>query len=252
MKSLRKSLALCLVLCLVIVCFTGCMNIDMGVELKEDGTATLSSKLMIEESAYNTLLSFETSDDFVDSDEEGLESTEATEDTDATEPADGKLDLKSFQKEVINDEVFYTYEQTMDVASYEELEKLLVSNGDEEGVDLFSDVKIAKESNSYLFQATTAVMDNTEETAGLAADDWLTLSLTVTLPGKIVETSGEKLDENTVRFVLNDFTDVRTLSVASEVSVFGLTEIVVCAVCGGIIVGAIVFLIVRKKKGHHS
>ena len=244
MKSIRKFVGFGLVLAMLFVCLTGCLRIDMGVEIKEDGTASVTSKLMIEEDAYNMLASLGSSGEGGDV----SEGDESADSGDASVPSGSDLDLESFQKETIDGKVYYTFEETVKVASYEELEQMLVSSGDEDGVDLFSEAHVKKDGNSYSFQATTVAMDNSA--SGMGSDDWLTLSMTITLPGKISDTTGEMINENTVRFVLDDFSEAKTLFVVSEVSALNTSEILVLAACGALlVVGVVVMILQKKKKG---
>ena len=235
MKGFKKLVIICLVISLVL-CLVGCLRVDMGVVIREDGTASLTSKLMMEEDAYLTLVSFGPSGDG------SVE--EAGEDEDS-------VDLTEFQKETIDGEVFYTFEETIEVGSFEELEQFLVREGDEDGVDLLSSAKVTQDGNVYSFEAVTTKMEDASASMGT---DWVTLTLTVTMPGEIVETTGEQLNENTVRFVLDDFSEAKTLMVQSKVPLLSVGQIVAVVACSGILVACSLFLIVRnaKAKKHYT
>ncbi len=230
MKSIKKSIVFILFAVMMMVCLTGCLKVDMGVEIKEDGTAALTTKLFMEEDAYKTLLS--------------LDET-ASEDPNVT--TSGDLDLKSFKKETIDDEVYYTFEETKELKSYEELKNAILSSVDEDG-NMFSEVEIIEESENYTFKVVTEKADTSD--APVSSDNWLTISMTVTMPGNVVETNGEQVDENTVKFVMNDFTESHTYSVRSEPVKFGMRDIVLIVAFFSIIIGLIAFLVYRRKKGY--
>lgn len=215
--------ALCL-LCLVVFC-TGCMKMDLDVVLKEDGTASLTSKISIEESAYNSLLEMGESAD------------------------SASFDLEDFVKETINDEIFYSYEQTVDYASYEELIEALESTDESSGTSLFERVEITgDEKNGFVFTMVTTEADfsEVEDTASLPiSDDWLVVSTTVKMPGKISETNGEKIDKFTAQFILDDFTESNTYTVKSAPpKSIGL--IIVMCVSGALLVGSVIYLVIKK------
>ena len=212
------------------LCFAGCMKVDMGVEVKEDGTASLTSKMFIEEDAYNTLLAFDES---------------ASEDPNVT--TSGDLDLKSFKKETIDDEVYYTYEETKNFDSYEELKNAILS-GDSEDGKMFSEVEITEDSGSYNFKVVTEKIDASD--IPVESNDWLTVSMTVKLPGKIAETNGEQVDDNTVKFVMKDFTESHTYEVKSSPVNFGTKDLILIVAFFAIIIGLVAFLVYRKKKGY--
>ena len=242
MKRLKKSLLIGVLMAFVVTCLSGCLRMDLGVELREDGTASVTYKLMMEEDAYNALLAFDSGDA-----EEG------------GEPADeDEVDLREFQKETVDGEVYYTYQKTEEVESYDALGKLLVSDGDEEGVDLFSAAEVKKEENKYMMQLVTSLVEDSDGSEGedstvdgdmSLGSDWLSLTMTVKMPGKITETTGEQLDDNTVRFVLDDFSEAHTLMVKSEVAVLKAGEVIFVVACLGVIVGCVVLLVMRKKRG---
>ena len=69
--------------------------------------------------------------------------------------------------------------------------------------------------------------------------------MTVTMPGKITETNGEKVSDETVRFNLNDFSKENSYFVKSEKS-FNFTPILLICGAGILVIGGIV--IFKKKK----
>lgn len=230
MKSGKKIVGLLLVVTAMVFCLAGCMKADMGVVIKEDGTASLTSKLFIEEEAYNTLLSFSSEGDEVS--------------------VEGDLDLSKFKKETVDDKVYYTFEETKQFDSYDDLEKALMSNGDEADTNVFSDVEVKKSSDGeYTFKLVTMPMDASDVSMA-GSDDWLKVSMTVTLPGKVVETNGETVDKDTVKFVIDNFSESKTYSVTSEPITLGAKEIALCVAFVAIIAGTIVFVVIRRKKGY--
>lgn len=246
MSRLKKMVCMGLVVSLMALCLAGCLQVDMGVVVKEDGTASLTSKIMIEEEAYLSLASFDSAEN-ENGDMGSLDGIEdAGEGTEEEVPGeDESVDLSEFQKETIDGEVYYSFEETVEVASYEELEQMLIGSGDEDGVDLLSDVKVTKDEGTYSFHAVTTAMEDADSSMGT---DWVKLTLTVTLPGEIVETSGEQIDENTVRFKLDDFAEEHELTVVSEVPAVSVGILVGAAVCGVVLVGCVVFFVARKRR----
>lgn len=254
----KKYCVLGLVVVMMLFCLTGCLRVDVGVVIKEDGTATMTSKLMIEEDAYLALLALQSDNNVGESDgwldeEGGTNEQEPMDDevvTERTEPEseEDTLDLTKFKKEVIGGEVYYTLEETVEAASYEELAETLTTSGDADGADLFSAVNVKKDGNMYLFEAVTTVSEEAETESPFDAMNSVTLTLTVTMPGEIEETTGEQLNENTVRFVLDDFSEAHTFTVTSKTSQVDVGQIVACVICVVVLIGCGVFFVLSKKK----
>lgn len=198
-KMLRKVFVVVLCIVLLVVALAGCMHVNVGIEVEENGEAELEYKVLIEESAYFALNSFGDSGRALDG---------------GAGPGAGSVDFEEFVKEKVDDEVFYVYEETVEAASYDALEEVLVALGDDDGVDLFSGAEIYRKNDRYFFEVSTTVLD--DGGLSLRDDNWLMVDLLVTLPGEIEETNGEIVERDGVRFVVDDFTEEQVLQVESE------------------------------------
>ena len=228
MKNLKKLTSIILALCLV-MCFTGCIKMDVGVNVKEDGTASMTAKMSISEDLY--LLMSESSGD--ESDEESV-------------------NINQFKKETVDGETYYSYSETKEYENYSDLiadlRKLEVSDG----MQVFDAVQIDKsDDGTYIFKVTTAIVDAPSDSTGdmEIPDDWFALTLTVKMPGKITEViGGEELEDGSVRFTLKDFTEKKNLSVQSEVEQFNVTRSIIIWIVGLSIIAVVVTMRFKQKK----
>lgn len=203
MKKINKIFSLLFVVVLLVAC-VGCMRVDYGVKINDDNTAELTAKMSIEASAYETLLSFQ-----------DMNSDEDTSDSDS-------VDLEDFTKETIDGVEYYSYEETEKYNSYAELINAFNSYGEDAEINgLVTDFKIDKNENIYGFSFKTLAEDS--ESTSTYGENWFVFSMTVTMPGKITDTNGEKINDETVRFVLDDFSKENSYFVNSEKSVPAVT-----------------------------
>ena len=192
----------CLFAALMMTVFAaGCVRMDVGVDVRNDGTGSMTAKISLEESAYEMLVSF-------------------SEDPEVE--TEGDMDLALFEKETINGETYYCYEETKEFASYEELSAAMVSSDESDGVSLFKTVNIQTDDNGiYELKFTTITYDEDSDISGSGMDispDWIKGSLTVKMPGKVIDTDGEILEDGSVRFTMNDWTKSSEHYVRSEES----------------------------------
>lgn len=216
----------CLIVAMMMAfCCVGCVKMDVGIEVKSDGKATMTSKIAIEEDAYEMLLSF---------------SEDADEST-------GDLDLKNFKKETIDDETYYSYEETQEFDSYEQLAAALSDTEATEGSKLFDKVEITTDGKKgYDFKIVTASLENDSDMESLG-DDWLTVTMTVKMPGEVQETNGEIQKDGSVRFVMNDFSANSTYQIHSEESNLQSVGIIIMGVAAAVFIVGLV-LTIRKKR----
>lgn len=238
---MKKMFKLVAVLLAVLLCATGCVKMDLGVEVKEDGTASLTAKMSIDEETYTSLKAMD------DMEVEGAEVVEPEEPADSTE-----LELDDFKKETIDGEVYYSVEKTMEFESYEELAAALTEMGEEEASNVFEEVTITSDDQgNYDFSFVTAALyPEASEGEDNPYADWVNITLTVKMPGKVSaeDTNGELLEDGSVRFVLDDFSESQTYSVHSNKWVVPKAGLIImgCAAVG-IVVGVIITVINRKK-----
>lgn len=218
---------LCLIAAMVMaLCCVGCVRMDAHVEVKSNGTASMTSKIAIEADAYEMLLSF---------------SEEADE-------SEGDLDLKAFKKETIDGEAYYTYQETEEFDSYEKLAAALTSKEATEDSNLFDKVEITSDGKKgYDFKLVTAVMEADESMGAVGSENWIKVTMTVKMPGKVTETNGEILEDGSVRFVMNDFTANTTYQIHSEESSTQTAGIILIAVAGVALVAGLVMTIMKKR-----
>ena len=229
MKKIKRIAYLLAVFVLVLSC-TACMKVDIGVQINEDETGSLTTKISIEESVYEALVSMEEyeNNEFV-----------------------GSFKAKDFQKEVIDGASYYSAEKTEMFVSYEELVKSLEEIELPEGSELFESVKIEKSGMKYNFTAKTAIISNVgidphnefEETE--SEEPWIIVTITVSMPGIIKDTNGEKINADTTQFVINDFESNSEYYAYSSIP---LAEAIIITVLLTGIVAFILFVHSHNKK----
>lgn len=219
MKKIKKIVGIILVMCLALCC-TSCMKFDVGISVQENGTASMTTKISIVKDLYDMMVANQ-SDEDVNIEVNGYNEEEAV-----VEDGDEKqsLDLNLFVEETIDEKTYYSYSETKDYSSYDSLIADLRLLEVTDGVPLFETLTIRADGNGgYSFEATTFEIGEDsfagEETESITLpENWLTLSMTVKMPGEVQEfVGGEKLEDGSVRFLLTDFSEKETLFVASQV-----------------------------------
>lgn len=244
MKKLKRIICLLCLFC-VTMCCVSCVGADVDIEIKEDGSATMSSKMMIEEELYHTLENLDTL-------------PEATENGIADHLK--FLDLKKFNKtETVDGKTFYVCEQELtEYATYADLVQDLRQLKVADSVYIFDSIDIANNRyTDYSFMIkTTAITPLIEDGVSLFGNlegDWLRLVLTVTMPGSVenVEASDgvvvEKIGESTYRFEVNDFSKEQAFSIRSEASRVVFIVILVAVVLCIVVVMFVVFSRRRRE-----
>ena len=202
---------------------------DVGVNVMEDGTASMTAKMSISEDLY-LLISQDT----------------------GTEDNEESLDPSKFVKETIDGETYYSYSEIKEYDSYDGLIADLRTFEISEGMLLFDVVQVDKnQDGEYMFMVTTAIVDTPSEDAVDMdlPDDWLSLTMSVKMPGEVTEVvGGEKLEDGTIRFSLNDFSQKKELYIRSEVSRFNITRSVIVGVVGLTIIAIVITTHFRQKK----
>lgn len=234
MNRIVKTSILALIGCLLLCC-VGCYKADVMVEIKSDGTVSLTAKVSLAEVPYNNV--------FLGSGNENG-STE------------NSLKAGDFVREKIDGEVYYSYSETKDELTLNELCSIL-DTGNMDVTVLGSDssllkntqIKVSKE-DGYIFTTNTVIV---EDLSGGSAsipgttDDWLTLRLTLTvkMPGEVMEINGEIVGDKKdamVRFVLilTDLIGSKTLTVRT-LSKAPILRLILCGV-------RLLFSLLRKRK----
>ena len=232
MKNLKKIIGVILVMCFVICC-TGCIKMDVGVELKEDGKASMTVKMSLAEDLYEMML---------ESEDEATEG-EPEEDADS-------VDLAKFEKEVIDGDTYYSYSETQEFESYDslitELQKLEVTDE----VPVFNAVTIAgQEDGVYTFDVTTSKIDENSMGEMSLPDGWFSLTMTVKMPGEIQEfMNGEKLEDGSVRFSLTDFSEKQMIYISSKVEQSNNLKYIVIWTVGLAAIAVVLYIRFKPKK----
>lgn len=216
---------------LLISC-VGCMRMDLGIDIREDGTASMVIKMSIEESVYNMMTSFGGSSDTEEESEDSLNPEDVT-------------------KETIDGETYYSYQETMEFASYQELIDALKDTEAAEGSSIFDSVNVvAEEGDKYKFSFKTAIIEAPADSdMGMEIpDDWFTLTMTVRMPGKVTDTNGEIMEDGSVRFKMNDFTENADYFVHSEVKSDNIIPILIGTIAASVLLIFLSFTVLGGKK----
>lgn len=222
----------------------------MGVEVKvgKDGNlyGTLSTKISIAETLYNNLVDLEN----------GSEEDVPTPETQSADENvnEEELDLSKFVKEIIDGEVYYSYTYVEDNLTLQELVDKLYEFELQEGIKMFKPgVAIRGDKGIYEFSATTEVISDEnvadDESIDLG-EDWLTLTLTVKMPGEVVETTGEIVGDKkdgTIRFTIKDFTTPHELTVKTE-EIANLLPLIILWTVGLIAIAFCLTMFFRDRK----
>ena len=206
---------------------------DVGVELKEDGKASMTVKMSLAEDLYEMML---------ESEDEATEG-EPEEDADS-------VDLAKFEKEVIDGDTYYSYSETQEFESYDslitELQKLEVTDE----VPVFNAVTIAgQEDGVYTFDVTTSKIDENSMGEMSLPDGWFSLTMTVKMPGEIQEfMNGEKLEDGSVRFSLTDFSEKQMIYISSKVEQSNNLKYIVIWTVGLAAIAVVLYIRFKPKK----
>ena len=222
MKKFKK-IGSVLLIWVMVLGLVGCVRMDIGVEINDDGTGSLTAKMSIEESAYNELVSMGE----IDEDDAG-----------------------DYKKEKIDGKTYYSITETEKYESLEDIADALEDLECIDGSQIFENVKIKEKDGGKKFTITfeTPVIENPTEGMGYGdEEDWLVVTLTVKMPGKIADTNGEKQKRNTVCFTLDDFSDEAEYH-AESVATSPVGTIIIVVVGVAVAAGATVFLLNLKKK----
>lgn len=221
-----KILVTALVLVLIM---TGCMRSEFFIELKEDGTGTLSSVFAMTEESYNLFL------------ENG------------TDPFEGY----TTDKKVIDGVTYVYYTEDSGKLSFKEIEeKLLEFEPDANSADpipLFKEVSIEKKSSlfqdKYIFKMVTN-KDAVTDTEGMSASDIMTVFVSVKMPGEV---KSHKAEDGVVNITINEYSEEKTYEIVSIAGSSLLKLILILLIVFVIIIAMVVVIIVvvsrKKNKG---
>ena len=246
---MKKTITLLLTALMLAFALTGCVRSDIGVTLNKNGTGSVSASFGIEKSAYEQLKAI---------------GTDIFEGRDTAEQKYG-------------DAKYVTYTETKEYGSYEEIKAALleltyntdkfeeIEGGDAEPVSdpsdytlytpepekkddhIFASVDLDRSAgifySVYTFRATVNPPEASEDTASFGGDYKVTI--TVNMPEKITQSKGGSADGNTIVFDFSELTEQTEIAAVSEANNYG----VVLGICGGLIViVAVLFIFIRKKK----
>lgn len=221
MKNLKHFMTALLILSLV-ACLTSCMKVDLGVEIRENNTATTTTKVYIERDVYEMM----------------------------TEMGENDSSLEGFTPDA-EDENYYSKTETKEHKSLEELADSLLAM-EVRGIPLFSSVRIENvNSKTYFFEVKTSDENSSNEAIPEGA---LAFRMTVKLPGEVIVedvVGGEVLEDGSVRFATDDFSKSNTFTVSSETKDSHLVRNIIIWVVGLtviVVVNVIHFRNVKKSK----
>ena len=251
MKNFKKIAVVVISACLLLCCVS-CVRVDVGLDINKKGTASMSTKMMLDEDLYNMLISFG-EEDTENEVPEGEDSKETTD----SEAEFEDLDLSKFVKEEINSKTYYSYNvENYNFATYTEAVEKLMELELTDNMSLFKAIEIVNEKETkYKFKATTMAI-NTEDIASDESmslpDDWCVLTLTVKMPGEITETNGIKLEDGSVRFEIKDFSEEKEYYIYAEDTAFNPFIICVWVIGGLAIVFCLYKIFTSGKKTEES
>lgn len=175
MKNIKKitALALAFVMCLALA---SC-NIAQNVEIKEDGTATVTAKMTISETEINKIETEFGLDEYTGEDGETASFDEFMADSD-----------KAGLTETIDGVKYYSSVETAEYKNIDELNDEISSAGEYTTTEFWAYGENDTDSFAYYEQMFKEM------------DMEFTVELFVKLPYKIVKTNGEQVDDYTVKF----------------------------------------------------
>lgn len=207
-----------IVLPLVAVMLSGCMRVGLNVELRKDGTASLTAR-------YGMSTEYATEEDFEDDDGETIRFT-----------VDGRD--------------YVGKEETEEYESYDKLNAALTELS-EDGTALFtsSDAKMEKGffTTKYVFDATSASLADEDELEGTGQDisQLIAVDMTLRMPGKAKNvTNGTIQDDGSVKF---DFLADKANVFHAESTELNVVNVLICAAAAVIIIAVIAVIATRKK-----
>lgn len=244
---MKKTITLLLTSVLLFFALTGCVRTDIGVTLNKNGTGSISASLGIEKSVYDQLTALGGSDIF---------------------------DGKTPEAVKYGDTTYMTVTETKEYGSYEEIREALLEltyNTDKlDGLTGDNDDLAAAPSDYTLYQPETEKKNdrifesvNLEKTEGIfysvytfratvnppeVNNDQLKgaykMTITVNMPDKITQSKGGSPDGKTIVFDFADLSETSEIAAVSEVNNYG----VIIGICVALLVAAVVFVIVIKRK----
>ena len=257
MKKLNKFSSLILIFCILLT-LTGCFRADVGVEIKSDGTGSVTTKLSIEESLYRALAS---ADDLEEDVEKGGENAEANGEEnveDATKENDFDFALFELDQELSNEtgKNYYSYSITKDHLTLEDVVDELYTIEFGNGTKVFSYIQIQiTERGHYTFELKTNTIDKEDiatDSLIQIPDDWFTLTMTIKMPGEVVSANGGTIvgeaSDGTVRFNIDNFETEKTILVKTEPESSIIPLIIVWGIGFVAIAFCLTMFFVKRKK----
>lgn len=184
---MKKMISVMLVLVLTVLCFTGCMYGEEHITLNEDGSGQCYSKLVVDKAVVDQI----------------MEKTNMT-------PED--LGLGSAKLETVDGVESYVVEETTEFASYAELKAFLEDSR-------YTDVYVGAGGVRYVLDSGISKENlGGLESMGFDLGDSMKVSAAITMPEKILKTTGTlSEDGKTATFVIegNDLYDVHDLMVST-------------------------------------
>ena len=244
---MKKTITLLLAALALVFALTGCARSDIGVTLNKNGTGSIAVSFGIEKSVYDQLAALGGSDIFEGRTPEAIK---------------------------YGDTTYMTVFETKEYGSYEEIKAALLEltyntdkldglTGEEEPAEdpseytlytpepekkndkIFESVDIDRSTGIFYSVYTFRATVNAPETESDGLSGAYKLTVTVNMPEKITQSKGGSADGNTIVFDFGELTEQTEIAAVSEANNYG----VVLGICGGlIVVVAVLFIFIRKKK----
>ncbi len=244
---MKKTITLLLAALALVFALTGCARSDIGVTLNKNGTGSVAVSIGIEKSVYDQLAALGGSDIFEGRTPEAVK---------------------------YGDTTYMTVSETKEYGSYEEIKAALLEltyntdkldglTGEEEPAEdpseytlytpepekkndkIFESVDLDRSTGIFYSVYTFRATVNAHETESDGLSGAYKLTVTVNMPEKITQSKGGSADGDTIVFDFGELTEQTEIAAVSEANNYG----VVLGICGGlIVVVAVLFIIIRKRK----
>jgi len=254
----KKILSLLITIFLFASLLTGCMRNDIGIQINQDGTGSISTTIGIEKDFYEQLRStgadpFEEkmTYEYLYEDKTYVSYTE-TKEYSTYEDMEAALLEMTYNAEEIEGSVPYKPEISLDeITEGTIFDNITIDTptveDTEENDRIFETVSIEKDSGffntTYTFNAKTNALSTDSE---YEANDIFKVTVTIKLPGNITETTGNIGENGEAIFEITDITESKDISIASNITNTGTITIGIAAIVITI-VSAIFFAIKNRE-----
>lgn len=226
MNKVKRAVTVIILAFILLVVMSGCIRVEFGVELNEDGTGRISNTTAISKEFYDYMVE-SGSDPFAD---------------------------KETKTKEINGKTYVYVTEDSGKLSYKEIEDMLTNYESdiesESEIPLYKDVSITKKrglfKTEYRFKMVTN-KDAVQGQEGMPASEIVEIYTYVKMPGKV---TSHKPKDGRVEILINNFDQENTYEVVSEKTNTMLIVILLIAVFVFflIVIGVVVIIIVVSKK----